>query len=102
MKTRRLTIAATAGAVSLLLLESGVAHQKVRLNMGSATPSSVAIVGAAPLPLPHMHQVRNSLAWAICVLPPQPGVSGEAINLINSWLQISGCSHGMQPFHIRF
>ena len=49
MNTRRLTIAATAGAVSLLLLEPGVAQEKVRLNMGAATPSSVAIVGTGQL-----------------------------------------------------
>jgi TRAP-type mannitol/chloroaromatic compound transport system substrate-binding protein len=72
MKTRRLTIAATAGAVSLLLLEPGVAQdQKVRLNMGAATPSSVAIVGTGPLYF--IDKVKKLSAGSIDIKFFEPG-----------------------------
>jgi TRAP-type mannitol/chloroaromatic compound transport system substrate-binding protein len=72
MKTRRLTIAATAGAVSLLLLEPGVAQdQKVRLNMGSATPSSVAILGTGPLYF--VDKVKKLSAGSIDIKFFEPG-----------------------------
>ena len=72
MKTRRLTIAATAGAVSLLLLEPAVAQdQKVRLNMGASTPSSVAIVGTGQLYF--VDKVKKLSAGSIDIKFFEPG-----------------------------